>query len=362
MSNFGQFIHINLFGESHGHAVGITISNLPPGLEIDLDRINADLLKRRPKSNLSTPRQEQDHYKIISGYFNKKTTGTPLTILIPNKDTKSKDYNPDVLRPSHSDFTAYERYKGFQDYRGGGHFSGRLTAPLVILGSICSQILESKGIVIGSHISSIGKRNDAKFEDVNVSKELLKTLLSSDFPLIDSQNIEHFKAIILEASKNQDSVGGTIETAILGLKPGLGAPYFDSVEGLLGKILFSIPAVKGVEFGKGFDITQLFGSEANDPFIMENGLIKTSSNNSGGIQGGITNGMPITFRIAIKPTSSIGLEQQTINYKTKEEITHTVDGRHDPCIVHRVIHVVNALTAYAILELNLRNEGYSWIL
>lgn len=361
MSSYGSVIHINLFGESHGEAIGIVINNLPAGLTLDKNRIEAALLKRRPTSNLSTARSEQDEYTIVSGYFNDKTTGAPLTILIPNQDTRSRDYTPELLRPSHADYTAKVKYDNSNDYRGGGHFSGRITTPLVILGAICESILEKKGITIASHISSIKNINDVSFNDISVTNELLQSLNQSDFPVINTEIIKSYKSKILEAKNNSDSVGGTIETIVNGIPAGFGYPFFDSVESILSHLLFSIPAVKGVEFGKGFDITKLYGSESNDSFILDNGQIKTSTNNSGGIQGGITNGMPIIFKVAIKPTASIGKPQKTVNIETMEETTMNLKGRHDPAIVHRVIHVINAITNYAILDLILRTEGIQWI-
>ncbi|AIO18291.1 Chorismate synthase [Candidatus Izimaplasma bacterium HR1] len=361
MSSFGKAFHINLFGESHGKAIGIVINNLPAGITIDMDRINNALYKRRPTSELSTSRQEKDTFDIISGYFNNRTTGTPLTIVIPNSDTRSKDYNQDILRPSHADYTAKMKYNNNNDYRGSGHFSGRITAPIVILGAICEQILEQKEIYVTSHIASIKNKKGTKFDKLLLNEELVQTLNSSDFPTLDDEISNEYKAIILEAKENKDSVGGTIETAIIGVNPGYGDPFFDSIESIISHLVFSIPAVKGLEFGKGFDITSLYGSEANDSFILENGLVKTSTNNSGGIQGGISNGMPITFTTAIKPTSSIGKPQNTINIRTMEETLLELVGRHDPCIVHRVIHVINAITCYSILEIIARSEGLKWI-
>ncbi|MCF7925071.1 MAG: chorismate synthase [Candidatus Izimaplasma sp.] len=362
MSTIGQSIPISLFGESHGKMIGITIHNLPAGIHLDSSRIKKALQQRRPTSNISTARSEPDPYQIVSGYFNEKTTGTPLTIIIPNQDTRSKDYNKEILRPSHSDFTAHLKYRSFHDYRGGGHFSGRITAPIVILGSICIQILEQKDIYLGSHIASIKDQSDDSFTPSNITKENLKTLLYSDFPLINKNMKAPFEKEILTAKEQQDSVGGTIETAIINVPKGLGGPYFNTIEGTLAKFIYSIPAIKGLSFGKGFDITSLYGSEANDPFITEDNSIKTSKNNSGGLQGGITNGMPIVFTTAIKPTSSIGKPQHTVNFKTKEEVTYQLEGRHDPAIVHRVIHVINAITAYAILEIITKEEGYSWMI
>ena len=361
MSTFGKMIPINLFGESHGKAIGIIINNLPAGITLDEERINKSLYKRRPKSSLSTPRQEKDLYQIVSGYFNKKTTGTPLTIIINNEDTRSKDYNKDVLRPSHADYTAKIKYNYENDYRGSGHFSGRITTPLVILGAIAEQLLEQKGVHVTSHIASIKNQKDANFEDIDLTTDLAKTLNLSDFPTLNDDIAEKYKSIILTAKESKDSVGGIIETAILGLNPGYGIPFFDSIESILSHLIFSIPAVKGLEFGKGFEITQLFGSEANDQFTLENGLIRTYTNNSGGIQGGISNGMPVTFRTAIKPTASIGKPQKTVDINTMKETIIELVGRHDPCIVHRVIHVINAMTCYATLEIMARTEGLEWI-
>lgn len=361
MSTFGKNIVVNLFGESHGKAIGITINNLPAGIEIDFNRIDNELLKRRPKSTLSTPRQEQDLYDVLSGLYNGKTTGTPLTFVIFNKDTRSKDYTPEILRPSHADYTAHIKHKGNQDYRGGGHFSGRITAPIMILGAICSQILEQKDIIIGSHLLSIKANKEQSFNDITPTKDVLKTLLNSDFPTLNKESVDVFSNTIQEARKNQDSVGGVTETCILGLSPGYGEPFFDSIESTLSHLLFSVPAVKGVSFGRGFDITKLYGSEANDPITIKDGQIKTTTNNSGGIQGGISNGMPVTFKVAIKPTASISKPQQTVNIETMENVTFNLKGRHDPCIAHRAIHVINAITAYGILETIVRKEGVEWI-
>ncbi len=361
MSTFGKAIEVNLFGESHGDSIGIVINNLPAGIKLDLNNIDNELYKRRPKSDLSTPRQEKDEYKIISGYYNNYTTGTPLTIVIPNMDKRSKDYNPEILRPSHADYTSHIKHRGFEDFRGSGHFSGRITAPLVILGAISSQILKQKGIIVGSHIASIKDIKDKEFSNLDEFKSRIKTLNSSDFPVINNAIIDDYKKLIIDAKDSHNSVGGVIETMILGLNAGYGNPFFDSIESTLAHLLFSVPAVKGVEFGKGFGITKLFGSEANDKFYVEKGIVKTKTNNSGGIQGGISNGMPITFKTAIKPTASIGLPQETVNIKTMRNTILSLVGRHDPAIVHRVVHVINAVTAYATLEIICRNEGLSWI-
>ena len=361
MSTFGKAIEINLFGESHGSAIGLTINNFPAGVEIDLNLIQSSLDSRRPKSALSTARKEQDDFEIISGYFNGYTTGSPITFLIRNSDTRSRDYNQNILRPSHADFLSSVKYDSFNDYRGGGHFSGRLTAPLMILGALSSQLLKKKGIIISSHIASIKDEIDFKFSDTKVTEEILKKLNSSHFPVLDSTKTKIFESIILNAKEAKDSVGGTIETMIYGLAPGYGNPFFDSIESVISHLIFSIPAVKGIEFGKGFSITEMFGSEANDNFCIENGQVRTKTNNSGGIQGGISNGMPIIFKTAIKPTASIGKTQDTVDLNKMKEVKLDLEGRHDPSIVHRVIHVINAVTSYATLEIIIRNEGTSWI-
>jgi chorismate synthase len=356
MSTFGKAIEINLFGESHGPSIGLVINNFPAGVKIDLALIRSYLSNRRPKSDLSTARKEQDDFEIISGYFKGFTTGSPITFIIHNSDTRSRDYNKNILRPSHADFTASKKYNNFNDYRGGGHFSGRLTAPLMILGALSSQLLTSKGITIGSHIASIKDEEDTKFSDIEVSAEILKTLNYSQLPVLDTAKGKVFESIILNAKKDKDSVGGTIETMIHGLAPGYGNPFFDSIESVISHLIFSIPAVKGIEFGKGFSITEMFGSDANDSFCIKVGEVRTKTNNSGGIQGGISNGMPITFKTAIKPTASIGKTQDTVDLKEMKEVKLDLEGRHDPSIVHRVIHVINAVTSYAILEIIIRNS------
>jgi chorismate synthase len=358
---FGQQIKISLFGESHGKMIGITIHHLPAGLRLPIKRMSDLLTRRRGDESLSTPRREPDPFEIVTGYFKGRTTGAPLTIMIPNKDTRSKDYTPEILRPSHADLTSHEKYSGHQDYRGSGHFSGRLTAMIVILGAIAEDILSKRGILIGSHLASIHQHQDDPFP-LNISDDLIQRLNQSRFPLINQANEDVFKETILQAKAQKDSVGGTVETAIINMPRGYGEPFFDSMESILSHLIFSVPAVKGIEFGEGFNITKLYGSEANDPIRIEDGKITMTKNNSGGIQGGITNGMPITFKVAIKPTASIGKPQQTVNLKTQKNTTLELVGRHDPSIVPRVLPVINAITAYAVLEMICRNEGTSWMI
>ena len=319
-----------------------------------MDKIMMEMARRAPgKSSLSTPRKESDIPEILSGYFEGKTTGTPLCAIIRNSNTKSKDYSKlkDVMRPGHADYTGAVRYKGFNDYRGGGHFSGRITAPLVFAGAICKQILEVKGIIVSAHINSIGKIKDCSFLESDISDELLNSFKEKELPLINTKLEDEMRQEILSARSSGDSIGGTIECAILGVSPGIGDPFFDSVESTLAHLMFSVPAVKGIEFGKGFDISKMRGLEANDEYYLENGNIKTKTNNNGGILGGITNGMPIIFNVAIKPTASIFKEQNTVNIVTMEETTLCIEGRHDPCIVQRALPVIEAVAAIGITEL-----------
>lgn len=352
-NNFGTNISMTIFGESHGPCIGITLDGLPAGFKINLERIKEDMEKRKAKGSISTQRHEDDEVEIVSGFFNGYTTGTALTILIQNKNTQSKDYS-DIqyrLRPGHADFSAYEKYHGFQDYRGGGHFSGRLTAPIVAAGSICRQILETKNILIGSHIEQLYALHDAPFSNnIDELKKQIQTLNKKEFSTLDEQVAQNMEQAILEAKNEQDSIGGILESAIINLPAGIGEPFFDSIESILAHLLFSIPAVKGVSFGAGFQMASKKGSEANDAFIM-NDTIQTKTNNNGGINGGISNGMPIIIHTCIKPTPSIYKAQETVDYKTKESQTLNIKGRHDPCILHRARIVVDSMIAFGILDL-----------
>lgn len=351
---FGNNIKFSIFGESHGKAIGITIDGLPVGISINFDYIRSEMKRRAPGRNkFSTPRKEKDDFEIISGIFNGKTTGTPLCAIIKNTNNNSKDYESikNKMRPGHADFTGIIKYKGFNDYRGGGHFSGRLTAPIVFAGAIAKQILREKEIYIGSHISSIGKVKDIGFNPCGVLKEELLKFTQCEFPVIDNEKSEEMKREILKAKEEKNSVGGTIESMVINLPKGLGDPFFDSVESVLSHMIFSIPAVKGIEFGAGFDISQMKGSDANDEFYIENNKVKLKSNNNGGILGGITNGMPLVFKVAIKPTPSIGLTQQTIDLSNMSNTTINIKGRHDPCIVQRAIPVIEAATAMVLIDL-----------
>ena len=351
---WGNNIKISIFGESHGNAIGINIDGLPSGFEIDMEKVKFEMARRAPgRSSLSTARSEEDLPEILSGYFEGKTTGTPLCAIIRNKDTRSKDYSKlkDFMRPSHADYSGNIKYLGFNDYRGGGHFSGRITAPLVFAGAICKQVLESKGIVIGSHISSIKDIEDNKFDYTNIEKDSLLSLNNRELPLLNESLEDKIRHTITQAKYEGDSVGGIIECAVVGIEAGVGNPFFDSVESTLSHLVFSVPAVKGIEFGEGFNITKLYGSEAKDEYYYEEDKVKTKSNNNGGILGGITNGMPIVFKVAIKPTASILKEQDTIDIRNGTNVKFRVEGRHDPCIVQRAVPVIEAVTAIGILDL-----------
>ncbi len=351
--NFGNNIKINIFGQSHSEAIGIVIDGLPAGFEIDMSKVAAFMARRAPgNSNLSTPRKEADEVKIISGVVDNITCGAPLCAIIENTNTRSGDYSKlrTLPRPSHSDFAAMLKHGGFNDIRGGGNFSGRMTAPLCFAGAVCMQLLEEKGIRICAHISSIGKAADIRFDPVNVNSNDFDTLLSKSFPVIDDKQSEIMRKEILDAKADGDSVGGTIECAVIGLPAGLGDPIFDGMENRISAAIFGIPAIKGIEFGSGFEGSTLRGSQNNDPFTAANGKITTVTNNHGGILGGITSGMPLVFRCAVKPTPSIGKEQQTVNTETGEEEKLVIGGRHDPCIVPRAVPCIEAAAAVVIAD------------
>lgn len=352
MNVWGEKIKLTIFGESHGKGIGVVIDGLPSGFELNLDRVAEQMKRRAPGRNkLSTARAEADEFQILSGFFNGKTTGTPLTAVIFNTDMRSKDYNPELLRPSHADFTALCKYGESRDYRGGGHFSGRITAPLVFAGAVAEQILEEKGIFTSAHIMQVGSICDKPFDMVNTDTELLKELSKMDFPVIDGECAEKMKEEIDKYRCEKNSVGGRVEVCICGVGAGIGSPFFGSVESRLSSMMFSIPAVKGIEFGLGFDFATADGKTANDEFYIEDDVVKTYTNNNAGINGGITNGMPIVFRLALKPTPSIANLQKTVNIDTKENTEIEIKGRHDPCIVHRAAIVAECATAIAILDM-----------
>ncbi|MBR6528489.1 MAG: chorismate synthase [Firmicutes bacterium] len=349
-NTFGNAITVTLFGESHGLAIGAVLDGIAPGIKIDEEYINSKLEQRKAKGKISTKRHEADAFEIVSGVFNGYTTGTPLCIVIKNEDVKSKDYDQmsRIARPGHADLTAFYKYKGFEDFRGGGHFSGRITAPLVAAGAILMKALEDKGVYIGTHIKKCHNICDRNFEMLKEDIELLSKL---QFPVLDETIAKEMTQDIETAAEKGDSLGGILETAVIGVPEGVGEPWFDSVESMLSHGLFSIPAVKGVEFGAGFDIATMLGSEANDAYRYEGDKVVTTTNNNGGVNGGITNGMPILFRTAIKPTPSIFKTQETVDFIKSENTELSLKGRHDPAIVHRARAVVDAMTAITLADL-----------
>lgn len=352
MNTWGSKIKVSIFGESHGDGIGAVIDGIPAGLIIDTEFIKSEMQRRAPGQNkLSTPRKEADEVEILSGVFDGKTTGTPICGVIRNTNTRSKDYNKSLLRPGHADFTGFMRYGESHDFRGGGHFSGRITAGLVFAGAIAKQVLKEQGITIGSHIKSIHNTAEQSFLDIDcLSAELLNKLTAKAFPVMDDKIGNTMQEEIQAAAANKNSVGGIIECAVIGVKAGWGAPFFASAESLISSIIFSIPAVKGIEFGRGFDMAAMYGSEANDSFLTDGQSIFTETNNNGGINGGITNGMPVVFSVAVKPTPSIAKLQNTVDIDKMKNTTIEINGRHDPCIVQRAAVVVECAAALAILE------------
>ncbi len=359
-NTFGSSITATVFGESHGPGLGIVLDGLAPGLTVDEAYIREKLALRRPTGAVSTSRREPDRFQIISGVCRGKTTGTPLTLMIPNECARSEDYGEELRlpRPGHADYSGHLKYHGYENHRGGGHFSGRVTAALVAGGAILMYALEKKGILIGTHAARVAGIEDAPFTDLASEIPLLAGKV---FPLLDDDAGKRMKAAILEAAAEGDSVGGILETAVIGVPGGVGEPWFDTVEGVLSKALFSIPAVKGVEFGSGFAVADLRGSEANDAYTVEDGRIVTKTNHAGGILGGITTGMPIVFRVAVKPTPSIFKEQETVDLVTGEPMPLRVGGRHDPAIVHRARAVVDSVTAIALADLLALRYGTDWL-
>ena len=358
-NTIGNSLSVTLFGESHGDAIGAVIDGIAAGITVDEQFISAQLSRRRPQGSISTPRKEADNFKIVSGVFEGKTTGAPICILIPNSDTHSTDYGDikNKMRPSHADYTAFVKYGGFADYRGGGHFSGRITAALVAAAAIVIPALNKKGIKIGTHIKSIASVSDRAFEsecDIDLIKD-------SPFPILDQSVKADMTEKINSAKLEGNSVGGTLETAVYGMPAGIGEPWFDTLEGTLSHALFSIPAVKGVEFGLGFGFADSNGKEANDQMFTENGTVKTFTNNNGGIIGGISNGMPIVFLTVIKPTPTIAAEQKTVDVSKMENTTLLARGRHDPCIVHRAAVVQESVTALVLADMLSIKYGTDWL-
>lgn len=353
-SYLGEHIHVSVFGQSHSPAIGVVVDGLPAGERVDMEELGRFLKRRAPGQNAtSTPRKEADLPQFLSGLVDDVTCGAPLAALIENTNTRSQDYAQlrDKPRPGHADFTAQVKYGGFQDVAGGGHFSGRLTAPLCIAGGICLQILKRRGIEVAAHIASIAGEADRPFDPMGESVETLDALKRAPFPVMDEKAGERMRKVILQAKEEGDSVGGIVECLVTGVPAGLGEPMFGGIENRLAAALFGIPAVKGVEFGAGFGVATMRGSENNDPFTVEDGKLVTETNHAGGILGGITNGMPLVFRLAVKPTPSIAKQQQTVSLSKKQVEELVVTGRHDPCIVPRAVPVVEAVTALVLTDL-----------
>ena len=352
-NTLGENFCVTIFGESHGPYIGVVLDGIAPGIDVNKDFINHQLDLRRPSGKISTKRVETDEFILASGVFNDKTTGTPLTILIPNSVQHSNDYEKTatLARPGHADYTANVKYHGFQDFRGGGHFSGRITAALVAAGGIIIPELEKKGIKIGTHIKSLGGIKDRNFEDYQKDIDFLG---GTNFPVLDADKSEQMKTLAEKIAAEGDSVGGVLESVILGMPAGVGEPWFGTLESELSYALFSIPAIKGVQFGDGFDMVDSFGSEFNDSLqiIQDNGKSKviTKTNHNGGINGGISNGMPILFRCAVKPTPSIYKTQDTIDMSKNENAKLNIQGRHDPAIIHRARIVVDSVASFVIYD------------
>ena len=364
MSNIlGKVVTVTLFGESHGPEIGCVIDGLAAGVKINMDFMRAQMEKRRAKGDISTKRREPDNVIFKSGVFNGYTTGTPVCLIIENTSVNSADYSKteSFLRPGHADYTAHIKYHGFEDARGGGHFSGRLTAPLVAAASIFIDLFKGRGINIVTHIASCAGVEDIGFsDDPFIFSEQLNLLSGKDFAVLDDDAGLRMYEKIECAAKEGDSVGGILETVITGIPAGIGEPFFDSVESMIAHALFSIPAVKGIEFGTGFGFAEKKGSEANDAFVTDGKKIYTKTNNNAGINGGITNGMPVILRTVVKPTPSVYVPQQTVNIRTMENATIQIHGRHDPCILHRAAVVQDSLCALVLADLVTQAAGLSW--
>ncbi len=359
-ATYGQSVTLTIAGESHGPALTAILAGLAPGIPVDEAALRAALDRRRPHGAISTARRETDAFEILSGIFHGRTTGTPITFVIKNQDTRSHDYGEmaTTARPGHADWAAECKYHGFQDYRGGGHFSGRITAALTVAGALCRQALQAKGIRIAAHIAACAGIHDRAFADLPSDMDKLNTL---DFAVLDDAAAEKMQQAILSAKQDGDSVGGILEAVIIGLPCGIGEPFFDSVESQLAHMLFSIPAVKGVSFGDGFGLCDRRGSQTNDPLAVTDGSIAPIANHMGGICGGITDGSPLRFSCAIKPTPSIAKEQQTVDFKTNTNKTLAIHGRHDPAIVHRARVVVECAAAMTLCDMLAMRFGTDWL-
>ncbi|MBR2768645.1 MAG: chorismate synthase [Solobacterium sp.] len=361
-NTLGNELTVTVFGESHGPAIGCVIDGLPSGARIDQERLNYDMGLRRAAGKISTARKEADEVKFLSGVRDGIIEGTPLALIIENTNVRRKDYDEilHLARPGHADYAAEMRYKGYQDASGGGHFSGRLTAPLTAAGSIVRKLLEDKGILIASHIKELHGIKDDPLLEHNI-RETMAMLNTKAFPVLSERVEIMMKSMIEDAAKKKDSVGGILETVVCGMEPGIGEPMFGALESDLSAALFAIPAVKGVEFGEGFGFSDLYGSEANDRFTMFHDSIATITNHNGGINGGISNGMTIRFNTCIKPTPSIAKPQFTVDFKKKENTEIRIRGRHDPAIIHRARIVVESVTALVLADALASAHGRQWL-
>ena len=352
-SSFGDHLRVTLFGQSHGPAVGITIDGFPAGMTIDQEALCREMARRAPgQSALTTARREADEPEILSGVLNGRTTGQPLTAVIRNTDTRSADYGDtvDLVRPGHADYTGHVRYFGFEDWRGGGHFSARLTATVVFAGALCSQWLGAQGVRIAAHIRQLGSLRDRRFQDADAAKDW-SALRAMSLPVLTPGLDREMAELIEKAKEQEDSVGGVIECMVTGLPAGLGAPFFDSAESVLSHLLFSVPAVKAVEFGEGFGFAELRGSEANDALRVQDNTISFETNHAGGVNGGITNGAPLLFSCAVRATPSIAQAQRTVSLQRMENAEIRIHGRHDPCVLPRAVPVIEHITAIGLMEL-----------
>ncbi len=361
-SVFGNQLKLSVFGESHGGGIGVVIDGFPAGIPYDKDFILAEMARRSPgrDSAVSTPRREPDRPEVLSGVYQDRTTGAPIMAVIRNTDTRSGDYANllEVPRPGHADYTARLRYGGFSDPRGGGHFSGRLTAPLVFAGALCKLALSRHGVTVGAHIRRIADIEDIAFDPCTVSPEQLTSLAAETMPVIDDEAGQRMYDAIDAARRELDSLGGIVECAAVGFPSGVGSPIFECAEARIASAVLSVPAVKGIEFGAGFTLAGMRGSEANDPYVPDGDGVRTLTNHNGGILGGITTGMPVLYRAVLKPTSSISRPQRSVNLRTGEPTELQVQGRHDPCVVPRAVPVLEAVTAAALLDLLLEARGY----
>lgn len=348
-NTIGSSVALTIFGESHGNAIGAVLDGMAPGIPVDEEFIAHQMELRKSVGSISTPRREADEVKILSGVFNGRTTGTPITFMIQNQDTKSKDYGELAYkaRPGHADYPAEMKYHGYQDFRGGGHFSGRITAGIVAAGAVAITALKEKGITIGTHILTCAGVSDRSFDDIPADIEKLS---DAQFAVLDDSVKDAMIEKIEAARAEGDSVGGRLETAVYGFPAGVGEPWFDTIESVLSHMLFSIPAVKGVEFGDGFGMADMLGSQANDGYRVKDRQVLTTSNHNGGITGGISNGMPLLFRTAVKPTPSIYKEQETVDLRNYENTTLQIKGRHDPAIIHRARVVVDSAAALVLCD------------